>query len=206
MIDDGGGPVVPDALDRYRSMRDFAATPEPAGPTPSATQADSPLRFVVQEHHATALHWDLRLERDGVLVSWSVPKGIPVDPRQNHLAVHTEDHPIEYLEFSGEIPRGNYGAGSMFIWDAGTYEYEKFDEREVMVTFHGGRVEGRYVLFQTGGKNWMIHRMDPPQDSDREPMPERIEPMNAGLAKAIPRNGSRTSSLNCANLASPTLP
>ncbi len=173
-------PVAADALEQYRSMRDFEATPEPAGPSPAATPADAPLRFVVQEHHATALHWDLRLERDGVLVSWSVPKGIPADPRQNHLAVHTEDHPIEYLEFSGDIPRGNYGAGSMTIWDTGTYEYEKFADREVMVTFHGRRVAGRYVLFQTDGRNWMIHRMDPPADPTREPLPSGVRPMIAG--------------------------
>ena len=170
-------PVVPDALDQYRSMRDFAATPEPAG-QPGAP-ADTALRFVVQEHHATALHWDLRLERDGVLVSWSVPKGIPADPRQNHLAVHTEDHPIEYLEFSGEIPRGNYGAGSMTILDAGTYDCQKFEDREVMVTFHGRRVEGRYVLFQTDGRNWMIHRMDPAADPTRERLPSGLRPMTA---------------------------
>jgi bifunctional non-homologous end joining protein LigD len=169
---------MPDALDRYRSMRDFEATPEPAGQLRPADEAA--LRFVVQEHHATALHWDLRLERDGVLVSWSVPKGIPADPRQNHLAVHTEDHPIEYLEFSGDIPRGNYGAGSMTIWDAGTYEAQKFEDREVMVTFHGRRIEGRYVLFQTDGRNWMIHRMDPPADPTREPLPSSLRPMTGG--------------------------
>jgi bifunctional non-homologous end joining protein LigD len=169
-----------DALDPYRAKRDFESTPEPAGGEPDA--ADQP-RFVVQEHHARALHWDLRLERDGVLASWAVPKGIPPDPSRNHLAVRTEDHPIEYLEFHGEIPAGEYGAGTMRIWDRGTYETHKWRDAEVMVTFHGERVNGRYVLFRTRGKDWMIHRMDPPEDPDREPMPERVEPM---LAKSGP--------------------
>ena len=138
-----------DRLDAYRSKRDFGSTPEP-GPGEGAEVAEQP-RFVVHEHHARRLHWDLRLERDGVLVSWAVPKGIPPDPKRNHLAVHTEDHPIEYIDFAGEIPAGQYGAGVMKIWDSGTYETHKFREAEVMVTFHGERLHGRYVLFRTRG-------------------------------------------------------
>jgi bifunctional non-homologous end joining protein LigD len=141
---------------------------------------------VVQEHHARRLHWDFRLEHDGVLVSWAVPKGIPQDPKKNHLAVHVEDHPLDYIDFAGEIPKGNYGAGQVSIWDHGTYEIEKWSDREVMVVLHGKRLKGKYVLFQTNGENWMIHRMDPPQDPDRQPMPERIEPMMAKLASKIP--------------------
>jgi bifunctional non-homologous end joining protein LigD len=132
--------------------------------------------FVVQEHHARALHWDFRLERDGVLVSWALPKGVPLDPKRNHLAVATEDHPLEYGGFSGEIPQGEYGGGSVSIWDSGTYETEKWSDREVMVVLHGHRVEGRYVLFKTDEKNWMIHRMDPPPDQ-WEPLPDLIRPM-----------------------------
>ncbi|HEV8627324.1 MAG TPA: DNA polymerase ligase N-terminal domain-containing protein, partial [Acidimicrobiia bacterium] len=86
-------------LERYQEMRDFGATPEPSGVEPVPEREGLP-RFVVQEHHATSMHWDLRLERDGVLVSWAVPRGIPPDPKQNHLAVHTEDHPLMYLDFS----------------------------------------------------------------------------------------------------------
>ena len=169
------GVSAPDALGAYRSKRDFRATPEPDGQSRRRGRSGSgPPRFVVQEHHATALHWDLRLERDGVLASWAVPKGIPPDPAANHLAVHTEDHPLEYLDFTGEIPEGEYGAGRMMIWDRGVYEVEKWSDREVKVVFHGDRVTGRYVLFATGGRNgrdWMIHRMDPPVDAGREPLP-----------------------------------
>jgi bifunctional non-homologous end joining protein LigD len=104
--------------------------------------------------------------------------------------VRTEDHPIEYLDFHGEIPAGEYGAGTMTIWDRGTYETHKWRDKEVMVTFHGERLEGRYVLFRTGGNNWMIHRMDPPADPDREPMPERIEPMLARTGE-LPPDDSR---------------
>ena len=164
-------------LERYTAKRDFASTPEPAPDAP-APAGDLP-RFVVHEHHARRLHWDLRLERDGVLVSWAVPKGIPPDPKRNHLAVHTEDHPLLYIDFKGEIPAGEYGAGTMKIWDQGTYETHKFREDEVMVSFHGERLQGRYVLFRTRGDDWMIHRMDPPQDPDRERLPERLEPMLA---------------------------
>ncbi|MGI8593464.1 MAG: DNA ligase D [Solirubrobacteraceae bacterium] len=177
-------PATPD-LRTYRDKRDFGATPEPAG---DEGAGESPLpRFVVQEHHARSLHWDLRLERDGVLASWAVPKGIPDDPRRDGLAVHTEDHPISYLDFTGEIPRGEYGAGSMRIWDRGTYECHKFRDDEVIVTFHGERLGGRYALFQTSGKNWMIHRMDPPADTKAEPLPDAVAPMLARLA-ALPRS------------------
>jgi bifunctional non-homologous end joining protein LigD len=164
-------------LDSYRRKRDFSATPEPAGDSDPGDERTP--RFVVQEHHARRLHWDLRLERDGALASWAVPKGIPPDPRRNNLAVRTEDHPLEYLDFHGEIPKGEYGAGTMKIWDQGTYETHKWRDSEVMVTFHGERVRGKYVLFRTDGDNWMIHRMDPPEDPDREPMPDRIAPMLA---------------------------
>jgi bifunctional non-homologous end joining protein LigD len=176
-------------LDTYRKKRDFGKTPEPSGgEKPKAAKRRKLPRFVVQEHHATSLHWDFRLERDGVLVSWAVPKGIPPDPKKNHLAVHVEDHPLDYIDFAGDIPEGEYGGGAVSIWDKGTYEEEKWSEREVMVVLHGGRVEGRYVLFQTGGKNWMIHRMDPPQDAGRVPMPDRLEPMKAKLSKGLPRD------------------
>ncbi len=167
-------------LGSYRRKRDFATTPEPAG----ERAADRPgARFVVQEHHATRLHWDLRLEHEGALASWAIPNGLPEEPRQNRKAVRTEDHPLEYLEFHGEIPKGSYGAGTMTIWDHGTYECHKWEPRKVEVTFHGERLEGRYALFATGperpGKDWMIHRMEPAAGPAAEPMPDRIAPMLA---------------------------
>jgi bifunctional non-homologous end joining protein LigD len=180
-----------DPLSTYRSKRDPRRTPEPAGE--GAGAAGDGDRYVVQEHHATRLHWDLRLEHNGVAASWAVPNGIPEDPKENRLAVRTEDHPLEYLEFEGDIPKGQYGAGTMRIWDRGTYETHKFDDDKVEVTFHGERLRGRYGLFplkkrkgETPGKDWMIHRMDPAEDPTREPMPPRISPMLAKPSKALP--------------------
>jgi bifunctional non-homologous end joining protein LigD len=176
--------MTPDKLHSYRAKRDFHRTAEPDG---AGEGQDGAARFVVQEHHATRLHWDLRLEHDGVLASWAIPNGIPATPADNRLAVHTEDHPLEYLDFHGDIPRGEYGAGTMTIWDHGTFETHLWDDKKVEVTFHGERLSGRYGLFPIGQrgregseKDWMIHRMDPPADPGRETMPERILPMLAG--------------------------
>ena len=167
-----------DKLRAYRDKRDAARTPEPvpAGPAtgnealPAGTGRGA--SFVIQEHHARRLHWDFRLERDGVLVSWALPKGVPTDPAVNHLAVHTEDHPLEYGGFEGEIPRGEYGAGAVTIWDRGTYETEKWAADEVKVRLHGQRVTGGFALFQTRGNQWMIHR-------ERLALPAAIRPMLA---------------------------
>ncbi|UQX12100.1 ATP-dependent DNA ligase [Candidatus Mycobacterium methanotrophicum] len=148
---------TPDRLSKYRSMRDPSKTPEPV-PTskPSIGRGNT---FVIQEHHARRLHYDFRLERDGVLVSWAVPKNLPETTAVNHLAVHTEDHPLEYGSFEGGIPKGEYGAGEVIIWDSGTYDAEKFREDEVIVTLHGQRISGRYALIQTDGDQWLAHRM-----------------------------------------------
>jgi bifunctional non-homologous end joining protein LigD len=170
-------------LKRYRAKRDFESTPEPdAGSSKNPARAGTG-RFVIHEHHARRLHWDLRLERDGTLASWAVPKGLPQAPGENHLAVAVEDHPLEYLDFEQEIPKGQYGAGEVIIWDRGTYECLKWEPRKVEVALHGERVDARYALFPIDKdehpKNWLIHRMDPPADPDREPMPRRLVPMLA---------------------------
>ena len=138
---------------------------------------------MIQEHHARRLHWDFRLERDGVLVSWALPKGVPDDPAVNHLAVHTEDHPLEYGGFEGEIPRGEYGAGAVTIWDHGRYETLKWRRSEVKVRLHGQRVTGGYALFQTRGNQWMIHR-------ERQPLPAGVRPMLAVPGAAPPDDGN----------------
>jgi bifunctional non-homologous end joining protein LigD len=195
--------MAADKLRRYRDKRDFEQTPEPGGDASGSAVVSEP-RFVVQEHHATRLHWDLRLEHDGVLASWAIPNGIPPTPQENRLAVRTEDHPLQYLDFHGEIPKGEYGAGTMEIWDTGTYETHKFDAKKVEVTFHGERLHGRYGLFPIGRNaqgqgnenDWMIHRMSPPalvgDGHEREPMPERIVPMLADAGR-LPADESRYS-------------
>ena len=154
-------------------------------PTRARAHHASALTFVIQEHHARALHWDFRLEHDGVLVSWALPKGLPLDPKKNHLAVHTEDHPIEYGAFEGDIPKGEYGGCHVSIWDHGTYELVKWRDEEIMVDLAGQRATGRYVLFKTSGNDWMVHRMHPAA-TDVEPMPELIEPMLASAGN-LPR-------------------
>ena len=170
-------PSAPSRLSAYRAKRDPKKTPEPMGKTTKARAQQSPLpTFVVQEHHARALHWDFRLERGGVLVSWALPKGLPVDPGTNHLAIHVEDHPLDYGTFEGDIPKGEYGAGHVTIWDHGTYDTEKWRSNEIKVVLHGQRISGRYVLFPTGDDKWMIHRMNPPPESF-EPMPDHVRPM-----------------------------
>ena len=146
-----------DRLTTYRDKRDAAKTPEPV-PSAAAVSGNDD-RFVIQEHRARRLHYDFRLERGGVLVSWAVPKNLPADPGKNHLAVHTEDHPLEYADFEGTIPKGEYGAGTVTVWDSGTYEAEKFTAREVIVDLHGKRISGRYALIQTDGDQWLAHRM-----------------------------------------------
>lgn len=164
-------------LTEYRRKRRPGRTPEPIPSAEPSDRADG-RRFVVQEHHARALHWDFRLERDGVLVSWAVPKGIPQDTKRNHLAVQTEDHPLEYADFEGTIAAGEYGGGRVSIWDRGSYELEAWSDREVKVVLHGDRTQGRFVLIHTDGRNWIMHRMGAAARPDWQP-PQRVSPMLA---------------------------
>lgn len=182
----GATNITTSKLSTYRAKRDPQKTPEPMGSKKvTARKARANNTFVIQEHHARALHWDFRLEHGGVLVSWALPKGLPIDPKVNHLAVHTEDHPLDYAKFQGSIPRGEYGGGDVTIWDHGTYDCEKWRDDEVKVVLRGTKASGRYVLFPTKGKNWMIHRMDP-VPTDYEKMPAQIRPMLAEAGE-LPR-------------------
>ena len=152
----GKMPEMKPALRDYHEKRNFSVTDEPEGsPDMSANS------FVIQEHHSHKLHYDLRLERDGVLKSWAVPKGVPEDTGAKHLAVAVEDHPLEYARFEGEIPKGEYGAGTVTIWDSGTYETKHWDEKKIEVVLRGKRLNGPYVLVKFGraGKNdWLVFR------------------------------------------------
>jgi bifunctional non-homologous end joining protein LigD len=146
------------SLDSYRKKRDPKRTPEPFGPTSGER---SSLQFVVQRHDARRLHYDFRLERNGVLASWAVPKGVPLEPGSRSLAVHVEDHPLEYATFHGEIPKGQYGGGTVEIWDNGTYELlEEKRSGQLTVRLHGTRLNGRWTLVpaRLDGKeeNWLL--------------------------------------------------
>jgi bifunctional non-homologous end joining protein LigD len=162
-------------LDEYRRRRDRAVTPEPAGGDRPAADGAAPI-FVVQRHDARRLHYDFRLERDGALASWAVPKGVPLEPGEQHLAVHVEDHPLEYAQFEGEIPAGQYGAGTVEIWDRGWYELvEEKPDGGLTVRLHGSRLEGTWALVAAGlsgdPKNWLILRKR--EDGGRAPSSSR---------------------------------
>jgi bifunctional non-homologous end joining protein LigD len=152
------GPPAADKLAPYHAKRDFSRTPEPAGGPPATTTAQQgPLRFVVQRHRARRLHYDLRFEMNGVLASWAVPRGPTLDPKARRLAVHVEDHPIEYLDFEGVIPSGEYGGGDVIVWDIGTWEPLETDDPvaavaagELHAEVKGHKLNGRVLLVQSG--------------------------------------------------------
>jgi len=153
-----------DSLREYRNKRDFGRTGEPTGEPVRGKEGTAPI-FVVQKHHARQLHYDLRLEVGGVLKSWAIPKGPPTDPRDRRLAVPTEDHPMEYADFEGRIPEGEYGAGTVIVWDTGTYENLKEQGEEpvpmeeclqhgrVEIRLEGQKLRGGYALIRTGGSS-----------------------------------------------------
>jgi bifunctional non-homologous end joining protein LigD len=162
-----------DKLARYQSMRDFARTPEPAGDTggqAGGAAVPAQRRFVVQRHRARRLHYDVRFEIDGVLASWAVPRGPTLDPAVRRLAVHVEDHPIEYLDFEGVIPSGGYGSGDVIVWDLGTWEPHETDDPaaavaagELHADVSGHKLHGRFILVRTGSdeKQWvLLHKHD----------------------------------------------
>lgn len=178
-----------DVLDEYREKRDFDTSPEPPGG--EREPSDRPL-FVVQEHEASNLHWDFRLEADGVLKSWAVPKGPSTDPDDQRLAVRTEDHPLDYLDFEGHIPEDQYGAGEVIVWDIGPYRNltetddgsEKpvataVDQGHVEVWLEGDKLQGgwRLVHARVGGEedNWLLQKLDD-EGADARRNPTSTEP------------------------------
>src|SRR5713101_1642597 len=177
------------SLKEYRRKRDPKETPEPFGGKKRGKQPT----FVVQRHDARRLHYDFRLERGGALASWAVPKGVPLEPGEQRLAVHVEDHPLEYASFEGEIPKGNYGAGSVEIWDSGTYELvEEKRDGGLTVRLYGKKLDGTWSLVpaKLGGdeKNWLIVRKRDEGADARPPRPARratYTPMLATPAEEV---------------------
>ena len=186
----------PDMPDNYREKRDFARTPEPPGEQGTGTA--HPV-FVIQKHDATTLHYDFRLEAEGVLKSWAVPKGPSVDPKEKRLAVPTKDHPLDYADFEGVIPAGSYGAGAVLVWDRGTYRNltekegqevgvaEAARKGHVTVWLEGEKVRGGYALtrFRTGkGEAWLLVKMnDAEADPGRNPV--ETEPRSVVSGRTI---------------------
>src|ERR1700757_3455112 len=158
------------ALEEYRRKRDFRKTPEPAGKAPSRNKADAPLAFVIQKHKARRLHFDFRLELDGVLKSWAVPKGPSLDPGEKRLAVEVEDHPLDYGGFEGVIPQGDYGGGTVLLWDRGTWTPEGDEppqkalaRGDLKFVLEGDKLHGAWALVRMkadrkGAKrnNWLL--------------------------------------------------
>ena len=158
-------------LDEYKSKRNFKNTPEPSrfSKDRSTKLSDrGTLRFVIQKHDASKLHYDFRLEtRDGVLLSWAVPKGPSLDPKQKRLAVETEDHPLDYIDFEGIIPEGNYGAGTVIVWDIGSYNTQRdirqqFRDGKISFTLNGNKLNGSFVLIKIRQrhKQWLLIKSD----------------------------------------------
>src|SRR5690606_27096734 len=170
-----------DPLAEYNKKRDFGKTAEPAGQRASSEGGN---RFIVQKHEATRLHWDFRLEADGVLKSWAVTKGPSPDPDIKRLAVRTEDHPLAYAEFEGTIPKGEYGGGTVMLWDRGTWEpvpgksWKDIDKGHLHFTLHGERMNGEWLLIRLKGRpgerreNWLLRKLDDAFAEEGDPLVE----------------------------------
>src|SRR6476659_10758400 len=178
------------SLDEYRKKRNLRKTPEPFEAA-KGERRSLPV-FVVQRHDARRLHYDFRLERGGALASWAVPKGVPLEPGARALAVHVEDHPLDYATFAGEIPKGNYGAGTVEIWDSGTYELlEEKKDGGLTVRLHGKRLEGTWTLVPAhlsgDEKNWLILKKREDGTVSRGQAPHTYRPMLATLTEKLPK-------------------
>ena len=174
---------TPEQLQKYSKKRDFKKTPEPGGEViPGKGNS-----FVVHRHHASRLHYDLRLEKDGVLKSWAVPKGLPPFPGVKRLAVQTEDHPMEYLKFEGKIPKGQYGGGDMWVYASGKYEITKDKKDGFYFRLHSTMVSGEYRIYKIKDKEFLLERVDRPQV---DWIHDAVEPMLANARKDVPVSDS----------------
>jgi DNA ligase D-like protein (predicted 3'-phosphoesterase) len=182
------------SLKKYREKRDFRKTHEPQGKRAGDKTRRKPV-FVIQEHEASSHHFDLRLEIDGVLKSWAVPKGPSTDPKDKRMAIATEDHPLDYANFEGTIPEGEYGAGAVLIWDRGSWKNitekdgevvpaaEALQNGHLLVWLEGDKIRGGYALHRTGGKegNWLLIKMDDDEaDRRRKPVSTQRESVETG--------------------------
>jgi len=185
-----------DSLKEYREKRDFRRTPEPSGKKKSSRK--KPV-FVIQKHDARRLHYDFRLEIDGVLKSWAIPKGPSTDPKEKRLAVETEDHPMDYANFEGIIPEGQYGAGTVLVWDTGIYRNLKekngkevpmnqcYDGGHITVWLEGKKLKGGYALTRfrkSDKKQWLLVKMDD-EEADARRNPLSTEPGSAITGRTI---------------------
>ena len=155
-------------LAEYNRKRHFGVTTEPPGRAAPRSSPRRPLSYVVQKHRASHLHYDFRLEHDGVMLSWAIPKGPSLDPTVTRLAMQTEPHPIDYNQFEGVIPEGEYGGGTVMIWDKGTWEPEDVKQREIKFRLHGEKLGGSWVLVHTDGRRWLLikHRDEAASSAD----------------------------------------
>lgn len=172
---------TPEQLAEYSSKRDFTKTPEPG----SGGHTSEGNRFVVHRHHATRLHYDLRLEEDGVLKSWAVPKGMPPRPGVKRLAVQTEDHPLEYLTFEGKIPKQEYGGGDMWIYALGKYFITKKKKNGLYFRLESAGFSGEYRMHNTKDREWLLERVDPPQ---KDWLNDSVEPMQGESVSVPPKD------------------
>jgi DNA ligase D-like protein (predicted 3'-phosphoesterase) len=194
-------------LTEYRAKRDFGRTSEPKGgrrraakPVPPGRKRGRRPRFVIQQHQARSLHYDFRLEAGGVLKSWAVPKGPSLDPSDKRLAMPTEDHPLEYRDFEGVIPEGEYGAGTVIVWDRGTYRNlgeepveEQVAHGHVAIWLDGKKLRGGYALTRLGGgkrERWLLVKMDD-EGADRRRKPVKSQPESVKSGRTLDEVAAR---------------
>jgi bifunctional non-homologous end joining protein LigD len=206
------------ALDTYKQKRNFKTTPEPAGGPPTKAAPKHKLQYLIQKHRATSLHYDFRLEHNGVLLSWAVPKGPSLDPSVKRLAMQVEDHPREYGSFEGSIPEGEYGGGTVMVWDNGYWEPEgdadtMLQKGDLKFRLHGKKLQGSWVLVRTRGfggsdKSWLLikHRDEFASTEDILEKEPRSVLSNRLLAQIAEESGGNVAKAATGDPAAPRPP